>query len=330
MLETLLQYGLFLAETVTLVAGILIVFGGIIAISRRAREKLEHGELEIRKINDKFDSMRHLLSESILPKALFKKFKKDEKEKEKLHKDAPPVKRLFVLDFDGDIKASAVDTLREEITAILTVATPEDEVLIRLESAGGMVHAYGLAAAQLDRLKHHNIPITVSVDKVAASGGYMMAVVAHKILAAPFAMIGSIGVIAQIPNFNKVLKKHDVDFEQLSAGEYKRTLTLFGENTEKGRQKMQEEIEEVHDFFKKFVTEHRSSLNITEVATGEHWVGKKAKELGLVDEIITSDDYLLNAATQKEIFEVTYHMKETLGDKIGSLITGAVRKVVKI
>ena len=160
--------------------------------------------------------------------------------------------------------AHEVESLREEITAIISIANPsKDKVLIRLESGGGVVHGYGLAASQLQRIKSAGIPLSVAIDKVAASGGYMMACVADEILAAPFAIVGSIGVIAQIPNFNKILKKNDVEFEQITAGEFKRTLTLFGENTDKAREKFREEIEQTHDLFK--TTLEDSNIKITQV-----------------------------------------------------------------
>lgn len=324
MIDTLLQFLLFLAEAITVVVAILVLFAGLIALSRRARIKLEAGEIEVKKLNDKYEDLHDLLNQSILPKALYKKFRKTQESKEKhaKGKSASTRKRIFVLDFDGDIRASEVETLREEITAVLMVAKPEDEVLLRLESAGGMVHAYGLAAAQLVRLREKSIPLTIAIDKVAASGGYMMAVVANRILAAPFAMVGSIGVLAQLPNFNRLLKKNHIDFEQLSAGEYKRTLTLFGENTEKARQKMQEELEEVHQHFKLFIKEHRAELNMDAISTGEHWIGKKAKELGLVDAIQTSDDYLLEASKIADLYEVHYHVKQSPWEKVTSLIQG--------
>lgn len=333
MVDTLLQYFLFLAEVITIVLAVFILFAGLIALSRRARDKLETGEIEIKRLNDKYDDLHDLLSQSILPKALYKKFRKTQeseaKDKDKHHKTASTRKRLFVLDFEGDIRASGVEALREEVTAVLMVAKPEDEVLLRLESAGGMVHAYGLAAAQLARIREQHIPLTCSIDKVAASGGYMMAVVANRILAAPFAMVGSIGVLTQLPNFNKLLKKNNIDFEQLSAGEYKRTLTLFGENTDKGRQKMQEELEEIHQHFKIFIKEHRPELDMNSVATGEHWIGKRAKELGLVDTILTSDDYLLEARKITDLYSVHYHVKQSLSDKITSLVQGVAKTFVQ-
>ena len=197
--------------------------------------------------------------------------------------------------------ANQVENLREEVTAVICIAKPKDEVLVRLESGGGVVHGYGLAASQLQRLKDKKIPLTVSVDKVAASGGYMMACVADNVLAAKFAIIGSIGVIAQIPNFNKLLKKNDIEFEQHTAGQFKRTLTMFGENNDEGREKFRDELEDVHQMFKGFVQEHRPALAIDTVATGEYWYGSKALELGLVDTIQTSDDFLLSANSDKKL-----------------------------
>ena len=221
-----------------------------------------------------------------------------------------------MLDFNGDVKASEVDLMREEISAILTFARPEDEVVLRLDSAGGMVHTYGLAASQLERIKQRNIPLTVCVDEVAASGGYMMACLADKLIAAPFAIVGSIGVVAQLPNFNKVLKKHDVDYEMFTAGEYKRTVTMLGENTEKGRAKFQDDLEDTHQLFKEFVASARPELDIEKVATGEIWYGKRAKECGLVDALSTSDDYLMSRCDTADVYRVRYEQKKSLQDRI--------------
>jgi len=257
----------------------------------------------------------------MLEKDELKKLQKQEKEKEKGKKkgkqEAEKRKRIYVLDFHGDIRASAVASLREEITAVLTVAREQDEVFVRLESSGGVVHGYGLAASQLMRIRDKNIPLTVAVDKVAASGGYMMACVGSRILAAPFAIIGSIGVIAQLPNFHKVLKKHDIDFEQFTAGEFKRTVTMFGENTREAKSKFREEIEDIHLLFKDFIVQHRPSVDIVKVSTGESWPGTRALQNNLVDELKTSDDYLLENSQHADIFEVSYTTKKSLLEKIG-------------
>ncbi len=253
-----------------------------------------------------------------LHKAKKKQAKADKKaQKSERETDASAKKRVFVLTFDGNISASAVSHLREEVTAVLTQAKANDEVLVKLESAGGMVHSYGLASSQLDRLRKAQIPITVSVDKVAASGGYMMACVADRILAAPFAIIGSIGVVAQMPNFNRVLKKHDVDYELLTAGEHKRTLTMFGENTDKGREKFIEELEETHQLFKDYVSERRPQVDIDKIATGEIWYGSKALEMALVDDIQTSDEYLVACIQQAQVYEVAYVQKKKLHQRLG-------------
>jgi serine protease SohB len=209
-----------------------------------------------------------------------------------------------------------VENLREEISAVVQVARPSDEVLLRLESSGGMVHTYGLAASQLRRIRQAGIRLTAAVDEVAASGGYMMACVADRIIAAPFAVIGSIGVVAQLPNFNRFLREHNVDFELHTAGEYKRTLTLFGENTEAARAKFREEIEDTHALFKTFVTDNRPQLDIAQVATGEHWYGSRALERKLVDAIQTSDDYLLAASKDKDIYEVRFKRRQGLPERL--------------
>jgi len=316
--EFFLNYGLFLAKTATVVAAIVVVVAFVVAAAGK-RQGEKRDTLEIKQLNKKYDDMAMAMNASMLQKKSFKKYMKQEKgkDKKKDREEAIQRKRIYVLDFHGDIRASAVSAMREEITAILTVATDKDEVFVRLESGGGVVHGYGLAASQLMRVRDKKIPLTVSVDKVAASGGYMMACVGNRILAAPFAIIGSIGVIAQVPNFYKVLKKHDVDFEQFTAGEFKRTVTMFGENTEEAKAKFRQEIEDIHLLFKDFIARLRPDVDIAEVSTGESWPGTRALERKLVDELKTSDDYLLESSKDADIFEVRYVSKKPLIERVG-------------
>ncbi len=309
-MEFLSEYGMFLAKAVTAVIAILVVIGGIIVLAMRGGQQSEsRGRLDIRHINEDYDSMAQTLRSVMLDKKALKQLEKTRKAEEKKG-EKKQRRRIFVLEFHGDIRATAVASLREEVTAVLTIAQPDDEVVVRLESPGGLVHGYGLAAAQLLRVRDRQIKLTVAVDKVAASGGYLMACVADRIIAAPFAILGSIGVIAQLPNFNRLLKKHDVDFEQFMAGEYKRTVTLFGENTDKGRQKFQEEIDNTHLLFTDFVKEHRPQLDVEHVATGEHWYGRRALDHQLADELSTSDDYLLSASSDADLYEIRYISKK--------------------
>tara|TARA_R110002167_G_scaffold73942_25_gene207321 strand:+ start:414 stop:1436 length:1023 start_codon:yes stop_codon:yes gene_type:complete len=317
-LEFLYEYGLFIAKAITIVIAILVALGGVLSLV--VKQKTSKGHLEISSLSDKLEDIADYSRSILLNKEQLKKFNKEQKKTQKQQKKSADNKIdncLFVIDFNGSMDAHEVDYLREEITAIISVAKPEDEVLVRLESGGGVVHGYGLAASQLQRLKDKNIKLTIAVDKVAASGGYMMACVADKVLAAKFAIIGSIGVIAQLPNFNKLLKKSNIEFEQHTAGEFKRTLTMFGENNDQGREKFREELEEVHVMFKGFVQEHRPELDIAKVATGEYWYGSKALELGLVDEILTSDDYLLQANELRKIYSVKYSMKKNFAERFG-------------
>lgn len=337
----LVEYGLFLAKVVTIVVAIGAVIILVLSASMK-NQGGEKGQITIAKLNERFDEMRNALRHALLDekalkaeeKAKKKAAKADKKTEKKAEKsasdesEAERKKRVFVLDFDGDIKASAVDELREAITAVLTMAEPSDEVVVKLESGGGMVHSYGLASSQLARITAKEIPLTICVDKVAASGGYMMACVANKIIAAPFAIVGSIGVVAQLPNFHRLLKKHDVDFEMLTAGKYKRTLTMLGENTEEGRKKFIEDLEDTHVLFKEFISEHRSQVDIEAVATGEIWFGKRALKQKLIDEIGTSDEYLFSAADNADVYAVAYEHKKTLPEKLGLSASVAVENAM--
>jgi serine protease SohB len=246
-------------------------------------------------------------------KARSKERKREEKERAK---EDLPRPRLFVLDFKGDLRASAAASLREEVTAVLAVANDRDQVLLRLENPGGTVHEHGFAASQLMRIKQRKLRLLIAVDKVAASGGYLMACVADHVLAAPFAIIGSVGVIAQLPNFHRLLEEHGVDFEQLTAGRYKRTLTLFGKNTDEGREKLRQEIEDVHELFKAQIREYRPQVDVEQIATGEHWYGLRALELKLVDELRTSDDLLVEAAKERDLYHISFKRKRSLPERI--------------
>jgi serine protease SohB len=322
------DYGLFLAKTATF----LLAIAAVIALTARfaSRDGLRgRDKLEIKKLNTRYDNMALALKSEILTAHEFKDVMKAEKKRAKAWEKsaANGRSRVYVLDFDGDIRASAVTNLREEITAVLTVARPDDEVFVRLNSPGGLVHTYGLAASQLTRIRKRGVPLTVAVDKVAASGGYMMACVANRIIAAPFAVLGSIGVLAQVPNFNRLLKKNHIDYEQFTAGEFKRTVTMFGENTDMARAKFREEIEQTHQLFKDFVTEHRPAVDIAKVSTGEHWHGIQALDLKLVDELLTSDDYLLQRSAEADVFEVNYRAHKPWSARFGSFLTDAMGRV---
>ncbi|WP_227430609.1 protease SohB [Psychrobacter sp. I-STPA6b] len=283
--------------------------------------------------DDLKEAMNHESERKQLKQQLAKKAKQMLQEKAKAkHAEKSTEKKaqkhVFVLDFDGDIKASGVKHLREEISTLISTAKKGDEVVVRLESGGGMVHSYGLAAAQLVRLKDAGLTLTVCVDKIAASGGYMMACVADKVLAAPFAVIGSIGVVSQMPNFHKWLKNHDIDYEMFTAGEYKRTVTLFGENDDDDRAKYKEELEQTHKLFKHFVTTYRPQLELDKVANGDHWYGEDALHLQLVDELKTSDSYLLELMEEHDVYALHSRQKPTLAEKLG--FAGAAEATVQM
>jgi serine protease SohB len=292
----------FAAKGFVIFLTVVVTVAVVVALTRRRRRQFPR--IEVKPLNRRFealgDALRHEVLEPKALKALFKQRKKDREGAE------AKKRKVFVLDFEGDLLATAVTSLRDELNAIVAVAQPEDEVVVRLESPGGGVPHYGLAAAQLARLKDRKVKLTVCVDRVAASGGYMMACVAERIVAAPFAIVGSIGVVAQVPNVHRLLKKYDVDYDEMTAGEFKRTVSVFAEITDKGRQKFGEQLEETHALFKAFVKAQRPSLDIDAVATGEYWLGHRAKELGLVDQLSTSDEYLLSLVASAELFQVQY------------------------
>ena len=325
MTEFFADYGLFLLKAITIVAAIVIVIGVAAAASKKASQ--QEG-LEIESLNKKYRQLAAALKQAVMKKADWKAEAKAEKARDKADAKSDEQRpRVFVIDFKGDLKASAVPSLREEVSAVLEVATPEDHVVVRLENYGGMVHEHGLAASQLVRIRDKEIPLTVAVDKVAASGGYLMACVASKLVAAPFAIVGSIGVIAQLPNFNRMMESHGIDFEQITAGKYKRNVTIFGKNTDEDRAKLKEELEDVHSLFKGAVSKYRPDLDLEIVSTGEHWYGSRAIELGLVDEIKTSDELLAELARDTDLYRVAYKVKMPLQRRLLANMDNALERV---
>ena len=323
MAEFFADYGLFRLTTLTIVIAIMAVIIAAAAAQRRAT----HEGLEVEDLNKKYrklsDGLRDAVSTKEEQKKAAKERKAEAKAKEKQESSRP---RSFVIDFKGDLKASAVSSLREEVSAVLDVATPDDEIILRLENHGGIVHEHGLAASQLARIRDREIPLVVCVDKVAASGGYLMACVASQVYAAPFAILGSIGVLAQIPNFNRMLDSHGVDFEQVTAGQYKRTVTMFGKNTDEDRAKLKEELEDVHALFKDAVAKYRPALDLDKVATGEHWYGTRALELGLADELKTSDEVLAERASDRDLFQVSFKIKQPLQKRLMANVETAIER----
>lgn len=314
MTELLLEYGLFLAKTLTVVAALAFLVGFTFTASRRARG---HEGLKVTSLNSRLRDAADGLRRALLPKAERKQLAKQRKQEDKAAA-ARRRKRVFVLDFRGDLRASGGASLREEVSAVLAVAETGDEVLLRLENAGGLVHEHGLAASQLTRLREHELPLTVAVDKIAASGGYLMACVANRIIAAPFAVVGSIGVLAQVPNFRRMLDERGVRVEQVKAGRYKRTVSMFGEVTDEDRDKLRDELEDIHALFQAMVARHRPQLELERVATGEHWYGTRALELGLVDELGTSDDWLAKLIGEADVWKVEWRGTRRLLEKLAA------------
>ncbi len=323
MSQFFIEYALFLLKIVTIAAAIIVV----IAFAAAASRKGSTDGLEVESINKKYRGLAEALRKAVAGKSEIKAATREQKKRDKAEaKQTSPKPRTYVIDFKGDLKATAVASLREEISAILDVAAPGDDVILRLENHGGIVHEHGLAASQLARLRERDICLNVCVDKVAASGGYLMACVATRVYAAPFAILGSIGVLAQIPNFNRMLDRHGVDFEMISAGKYKRTVTMFGENTPADRAKLKEELEDVHALFKDAVTRYRRSLDLERVATGEHWYGTRAIELGLADELKTSDELLRERAADRDLYRLSYKIKQPLQQRLLATIDSALEK----
>jgi len=325
MIDLLVAYGFFLLKVITVLLVILIPIL-MISSSTKHRKETDKGRIIVKNLSDKLEEIGVTLKSAEMDPKAYKSFLKERNKKKKKEIKGKPKEIVYVLDFKGDIQASAVGKLKQEINAIIASQVKCKEVVIKVESGGGSAYAYGLCAAELKRLVDNKIKLTVCIDKIAASGGYLMSCVATKIVAAPWAIVGSIGVIAQLPNFHKLLKKLDIDIEMHTAGKFKRTLTTLGKNTKQGREKFISELEDLHVVFKDFVQENRSKIQVEKVSTGEVWQGDKAKKLGLIDEIGTSDDYLLKLASKFKLLEIQYFEKKPFTARIGAAVEVIVEK----
>lgn len=322
-MEFLIELGVFLGKALIVVVAVFLIVSLI--VSAASKQKESKGELRVENLSKELRKTTRQIKNSLLSKKARKRAEKEAKKADQ--KEVETANKVFLIDFKGSMDAKEVESLRREVSAILAVAGDDDEVLVRLESGGGVVHGYGLGASQLQRIRDRGLSLTVAVDKVAASGGYMMACVANRVVAAPFAVLGSIGVIAQLPNFHRLLKENNVDFEQITAGDYKRTLTLFGENTDDGRQKFQQDINEVHQLFKQHVVTNRPGVDIDRVATGEIWYGSQAIDLKLIDDITTSDDLLIQASKKSDVIKVSYQPKKNMAHKLTHSAAGAIESI---
>ncbi len=294
----------WIAAMIALVVVIPIIFG---ARTQKRREE----DVKVSSLDERFDLMEAQIRVATDGAKGAKAFLKERKKAAKLHDDS--AKRVYLVAFKGDPMASGHAAFARKITAALMAARAgKDEIVVTLHSPGGLVSAYGLMAAQMQRVRRAGVELTACVDQVAASGGYMMAVVANRIVAAPFAVVGSIGVVAQVPNVNRLLKKIDVDYEELTAGEHKRPISVLAPITDEGREHFRHKLEETHVAFKDFVRENRPALNVEAVGDGDYWYATDALKLGLIDAISTSDEYLMNQRGKARLFVSDAPEKKTL------------------
>jgi serine protease SohB len=324
-----LDIAAFLVKALIIVAAV----GGLaLLIARLARStEPKDQEIKVLSLDERYDEMRNAMNGALLDrrerKALAKRRKKEAKAAAKARRSETPGKRIYVLAFKGDTRASAVKRLGSEIDAVLIAARPgTDEAVIRIDSPGGTVTGYGLAAAEILRLRERKIRVTASVDQVAASGGYMMACAADRIVAAPFAVVGSIGVVAPVPNLHRLLRKNEIDFEEITAGEFKRTVSVLGEITPAGREHFRGKLDATHEAFKAHVGQCRPNVDIARVANGDYWLAREGLALGLVDEIMTGDELLFRARDGARLYEVSTEARKTLLQQLLSALGAAVEK----
>lgn len=317
-MDYLYDISLFFLKSLIIVVGLLVVIL-IPMIQSQKRKAGKKKKLELENLKNRFKPYIQEFHQAHMNKKKYKNYLKQLKKKEPIEseKEKP---NSFLISFTGDKMATQVESLRDEVSLILNIAKPEDEVILLLESPGGAVASYGLAASQLVRLRDR-LKLTICVDTVAASGGYLMASTGHQIISAPFALVGSIGVLFQTPNIHEFLKKRDISFEEITAGKYKRTITPFGKITEEKKQKLQEQIDLVYFQFKNFLKKYRENLDFEKVATGEVWLGAEALKLHLVDKIQCSDDYIMEALKTRNVYKIKLKEEKKLWEKFTKKIS---------
>lgn len=333
-LSFLLQAAIVLLVILGAVAGLMALFS---IAGLRARPQ---ARLEARSLNDEWTERKRTLESFFLSKKELKARLKADRESEKERIEGrTEKKRLWVIDFKGDMAASGVDCLRNEITSILEVAAngapdparpPLDEVLLRIDSPGGTVTGYGHAAAQVERIRHAGLKVTVAIDEIAASGGYMMAVVASEIIAAPFAVIGSIGVVGQVPNIHRLLKRFDVDVLELTAGNNKRPVSLLGPLSDDGIQTFKKQLADTHRLFKDHVHRYRPGLDIEAVTQGDIWHGQDAVSVKLIDRLMTSDEFIDRARHEHgmDVFQVKWLPARSWRDRLEASGVSLLEKAI--
>lgn len=235
-------------------------------------------------------------------------------------------KTAVLLSFNGDINATEVIEFGRAVSMIVQMKDLVSEVYIIINSGGGVVNGYGLLASEIERLHYSEIETYALIDQVAASGGYMAACVANHVVAAPFAYIGSIGVVSEMPNFNQILSDNGINIEQHTAGKSKRTVTPLGKITDEDRNEFKKKLERIHRSFINHVSHYRNINDADEnknsiIFSGDYWIAEETVELelGLVDEISTSQEFLLDKMKEYNIIEITFQENKTKKSKLSLL-----------
>ncbi|KZX82185.1 hypothetical protein A3715_00045, partial [Oleiphilus sp. HI0009] len=279
-------------------------------------KKNSDGRIIVKSLNEEYQEIQDALLK-------FKPLKPIKSSSIRKFKASPNKQSIFVLDFKGDKTASSVGSLSKEVSAILSVAKPNDEVFLRLESPGGTITGYGLASQQLIRLREAGIRLVVSVDEIATSGGYMMAAVGDRIIASPTSMLGSIGVIMEVPNFYNLLDRAGVQFHQFTAGKHKRLVSMTNKIGDAAKDQINQDLEKSHELFKNHVHTYRNSVNLESVSHGDVWSAKYCLDNKLVDDLMTSEAYLFDRASRANIFHISWDVERSFSDKLSSFAAQA-------
>ena len=154
----------------------------------------------------------------------------------------------------------------------------------------------------------------------------MMAVVADRIVASRLAVIGSIGVVGQVPNVHRLLKRFDIDVLEMTAGTNKRPVSLIGPLTDQGIETFKKQLSDTHRLFRDHVHRFRPQLDIEAVSNGDIWHGVDALTHGLIDEIATSDEMIDRARHEGDldVFSIRWRQAKNLRERLEesvSLIT---------
>ena len=204
-------------------------------------------------------------------------------------------------------------------------------VILRINSPGGGVLESAEVYDKILKVKATGKPVYVSMGSMAASGGYYISAPADKIFASNETLTGSLGVIMQGYNYEKLAQKYGVEFETIKSGPYKDIMSPTREMTAEERKILQSMVDNMYNEFVRIIAEGRgmSQKEVRKLADGRVYDGRQAKQVKLVDEIGRLDDVIASMKKDLDIkdAQVIRYTDET---SLNSLLNMSAHKMMGV